>query len=152
MRTVRPATEADVDALAAMGGRFFAFSPYARSVPFDPETVRAVLAEAIGTPHAFVWIAEVDGTIAGALLGVLAPLWFNPDALVATELAWWIDEEHRGGTLALRLHATFEEWADRAGAASVVMSDLVVPGAKSAGPLLERLGYRLVERTHLKEL
>jgi RimJ/RimL family protein N-acetyltransferase len=152
MRTVRPATDADVDALAEMGGRFFAFSPYARSVPFDPDAVRAVLAEAIGTPHAFVWIAEVDGTIAGALLGVLAPLWFNPTAMVATELAWWMDEEHRGGTLALRLHATFEEWAARAGAASVVMSDLVVPGAKSTGPLLERLGYRAVERAYLKEL
>lgn len=157
MCTIRPATPEDFDALADMGAQFFAYSAFAKAVPFDRDAARAAIARfarpgtLLAPPDSVALVAEVDGEIAGGIVGFVGPLWFNPAARVATELAWWVAEKHRGGTAAIRLYRAFESWADEQGADVIVMSDLVVDGETPAGRLFEKLGYATVERAHIKQ-
>ncbi len=156
MCTIRNADPDDLDVLADMGEKFFAYSAFAKVVPFDRDAVR----EAIGVyarpgtmltlPDSLVLVAEVDDEIVGGLVGLIGPMWFNPAARVATELAWWVAEEHRGSSAAIRLYRAFEAWAWDRNADMIVMSDLVIDGETPAARLFEKLGYATVERAHMK--
>jgi RimJ/RimL family protein N-acetyltransferase len=157
MCTIRPAEPKDLDALTDMGAQFFAYSTFAKVVQFDRDAARAAIARyaAPGTmltdPDSVVLVAEVEGEVVGGLVGFIGPMWFNPAARVATELAWWVAEEHRGGTAAIRLYRAFEAWADKQDADVIVMSDLVIEGETPAARLFEKLGYATVERAHIKQ-
>lgn len=156
MCTVRRAKPADLDTLTEMGERFLAYSPLAAVVGAQPDALRATLSALISSDtmlapgNALVLVAERDGDIIGALVALLTPVWFAPRSRIATELAWWVDEAHRGGKAALKLHDAFEQWALASGAQAQVLSDLVIDGEAPAGKIIERLGYRLAERAHLK--
>jgi RimJ/RimL family protein N-acetyltransferase len=157
MCTIRRATPDDLDALADMGEQFFAFSAFGKAISYDRDAARAaieryarpstMLTEAPGV----VFVADVDGQVVGGLVGFVGPVWFNPEARVATELAWWVAESHRGGRAALKLYRAFEAWADERDAQVIVMSDLVVDGETPAAKLFEKLGYATVERAHIKQ-
>lgn len=99
-----------------------------------------------------VLVATIDHEIVGGIVGAVAPLWFNPTIRIASELSWWVSEEHRGGTVGVKLLWAFEAWAKEQGAAVVSMSDLVIGGEMPAGRLLEKLGYVATERTHIKKV
>ena len=148
MCTIRQATATDVDAMLALGAGFFDFSQFAQFVPFDPAGARASIAAAVDTGIAFV--AEIDGRIIGAIMGILCPIWFNPSARLAAELGWWVDEGFRGSMAGVRLLQAFEAAAKEAGAVAVSMSDLSAGGTWPAARLFERLGYTVVERCQMK--
>ena len=124
------------------------FSPYR----FDPERLAGSLRGLLDMPLGLVLVAEHDGEIVGGLMGLLTPLWFNQSATVASEVAWWVDPQYRGGAAGVRLLYTFEAWAKERGAAAVCLSDLVLDGEQPAGSLIDKLGYTLVERSHVKVL
>jgi GNAT superfamily N-acetyltransferase len=157
MCTIRPAGPDDLDALADMGERFFAYSPFGQAVRYDRDAARAAIAHH-ATPgtmltesNSVVLVAEAKGEIVGGFVGFVGPVWFNPAARVATELAWWVAESHRGGSAAIKLYRAFEAWADARGVDVIVMSDLVVDGETPAARLFEKLGYVTVERAHIKQ-
>lgn len=152
MCQIRPATHDDLDAMVAMGERFFAFSRFADFAVFDRDVARASIANLTALDGGIALVAVVGGEIVGGIIGVLAPLWFAPSQLSATEFAWWVSEEHRGGTTGIKLLRAFEQWAKDKGAAMVSMSDLVIEGATPAGRLFEKLGYTVVERSHVKKV
>lgn len=152
MCQIRPATHDDIDALLAMGEKFFLFSRFAQFANFDRDTARASITALIGAEVGVCLVAVIDGEVVGGIVGALAPLWFAPTCLSATEFAWWVSEEHRGGTAGIKLLRAFEQWAKNKGAAMVSMSDLVIEGATPAGRLFEKLGYTVIERSHVKKV
>jgi hypothetical protein len=141
----------DVSALSAMGTRFVRLASYGRHMLSSKEEIAIGLRRML-EQGAVGWVAVVDDKIVGALIAALAPVWWSPSILVGAELAWWVEEEHRGGMTAVRLERMFEAWAIAKGAMFAAMSDLVVDGKDTAGPLLERLGYQMVERAHIKKV
>lgn len=156
MTTIRAATIDDLDALVAMGERFFAASPYAGVLPLDVRSMRQVFIAIIEgeTPSpSIALVVDRGGELVGMLVGMVAPVWFDPTLRVGAELGWWIDPQERGGPAAVRLLRAFEAWALEAGVDGVVMSELTplgeVPHASPAA-LFERCGYRPLERAHLK--
>lgn len=145
---IRKATHADLDALVALGQRFFAFSRFSAFVEFDREHARSSLAALM--ERGVLLVAESAGCLAGAIVGLMAPLWFNPTVSVAAELGWWVDERFRGSSAGVKLARAFEQWGRDNGAAVVTMSDLVIEGEAPAGRLFEKLGYQVVERSQIK--
>lgn len=139
---VRRATEADLTELTSLALRFLRWSPYAKLSSADGVVggIRDVLAEGAA------WIAEVDGQAVGMILAKLGSPWFAPDERFAVELAWWVDEEHRGTPIGVRLLACYEAWA-KSLKARPVMSDLGEHGP--VDKLLRRRGYRQVERAFM---
>ena len=49
-----------------------------------------------------VLVAESAGA-AGAIVGLMALLWFNPTVSVAAEFGWWVDERFRGSSAGVKL-------------------------------------------------
>lgn len=149
MATIRPATDADVPALVALGQRFLAWSPYA-SLAVTDEALASAIRRVMAT--GFAMVADDAGDPFGALLGVLSSPWVDDSKRIAVELAWWVEPEHRGSTAAVRLLREFQAWAKANGADGVTLSDLVVNGDAPAGELFNRLGFRMTERSHYCEV
>lgn len=86
-------------------------------------------------------------TEGGFLAGVLSPLFFAPDVVVAVELAWW--SENGNGT---ELRTKFEAWAVANGAAAVQFSALNNSHAPRITAHLTDNGYTPVEVGFIKAL
>lgn len=147
---IRVATIEDIDELSSMSGRFIAYAPHAKALDVCEADWRAAIAMVI--EHGRVFVAQIDGVIVGMLMAVCTPSWFAPKTLVATELAWWMDPEHRGGMSAIRLVKAFEQWAKQSGASVASMCELVIEGQPPVGEMIERMGYAPSERTYMKEI
>lgn len=151
---IRKATLDDLDKLATMGKEFLDFGPYAdRAAELGSDDMRQALKKIMSSDFGRVFVYEVKGRIYGALIAVLSSLWFSRSTTVAAELAWWVDPEMRGSPAAVRLMAAFEAWAADNHADYVVVSDMISrKGEWAAAQLVDRLGYKVCERTHVKEL
>jgi predicted N-acetyltransferase YhbS len=156
MITIRPATPEDLDALSEMGEHFFGYSAFSKFAPFDRNAARAAIARLasggtlLAPSSSAVLVADQDGEIVGGIVGMVNPLWFNPSIRAATELAWWVAEEHRHGRAAIMLYRAFEQWAESMGTTIIVMSDLVIDGDTPAAGIFQKLGFTTVERAHVK--
>lgn len=147
---VRYATADDVPQLAILAGHFLRESCYADMFTLGEDGIRDALAGMVA--NGVVLVAERNGVAVGLLAGTMSAVWFAPDTKVATELAWWVSPDVRGSSpAAVRLVREFEQWAGEQGADYVVMSDIVSLESPAAS-MLSRLGYRTVERSHLKEM
>jgi len=147
---IRLATADDEEAILGMAREFVAFSPYAEFAVTEDDELRATIKWCMS--NATVFVAENKGTLIGMLVAVVAPLWYAPQVLVASEMAWWIDTRHRRSTAAIRLVQAFEQWAREKGATAVCMSNLDVENANVVSGMLKRMGYISTEQTHTKRI
>jgi len=148
MALIREATEADVHQLVQIGSHFFSEMGYSRSVPFD-EVSCADGIHRLMSAGAMIFVAEVDGEVAGAIIGLMSSLWCQPHVRIAAEMAWWVMPKYRG-IIGIRLMRKFEEWGKQQGAKFVVMSDIALDGKSDVADMLNRMSYQTVERTHMR--
>lgn len=156
---VRLATVDDLDALVAMGERFFAASPYIGRMKLDLQALRDVL-EGIVTGRSAIpataLVAHGEGRLQGVLVAIVTSPWFDPTRRVATELAWWVDTGPRSDArwyIAARLQRAFEAWARAQGTDGVVMGELLgtdTPEPSTLGRFFSRCGYQLAERAYFR--
>lgn len=97
------------------------------------------------SPTEGVVLLDTEGR--GMIAGIKSPCLFN-EGLVATELAWWVDEEHRESGIGKELLDSFEYWAKRIGCDFVTMVSL----DDNLGKFYEDEGYKLYERAYMKKL
>lgn len=147
---IRKALFGDIDALVALGERFFAFSAYSAAFSFDASEARQAIAALLESGCVFV--AEKSGELVGGIAGIISSPWFCPSKKTAVELAWWVDDSHRNGLAGVRLLRAFEEWGRQSGASFCTLTDLVIEGIAPASDLFVALGYALTERAHVKGL
>lgn len=83
----------------------------------------------------------------GFIAGMLTPLHFSPNTLVATELAWWAPS---GGGRELR--EAFETWARETGATLIQCSALADDNFETVNRNFNSAGYKLAELNYIKEL
>lgn len=84
----------------------------------------------------------------GFIAGQATPFAFGPHYL-ASEIAWWINEEQRKTGAGAELIEAFEYWAKNvAGCTIISLTSL----DDSVGKFYEKKGYRLHERAYMKEL
>lgn len=143
--TVRPGTPADRDVLIALAAQFYAESPHG-----------------LGTPNPLRLTANVDYLLARGLLSVAEDRGGSVRGLLGTvvqdhplvgvrtgfELAWYVQPAARGGSAGARLVRDAEAAVVAAGGTRMQIG---APDAQVAH-FLERLGYRAVETTYVKEL
>lgn len=88
----------------------------------------------------------------GIILGLIYPLFYNPDVLVAQELGWWVEPEHRGSPLAIRLLKEFEKEAKNRGASKVIMFYLDAQTPDKLDKMLSKMNYKHLEYNMVKDL
>lgn len=145
---IRTATIEDLDAIVDMGQRFLRFAPHGTMIHATREDIRAGVAQFLGVGTIF--LAEHDGVPCAMLACALVPVWFAPSVVMAHELAWWVDEDARGSTAAIRLVLAFEDYARRCNAQVVTMSQLHAGNGEQVGRMLRKMGYEASETTFVK--
>lgn len=84
----------------------------------------------------------------GFIAGQVTPFVFGPH-YIASEIAWWINEEHRKDGAGAELLEAFEYWAKNvAGCTMITLTSL----DNKVGKVYEKKGYKLYERAYMKEL
>lgn len=148
--TVRLATTADADALLRMAKHFINYGPHGSMLDISDEQLQHQIAELLAYPNVSLFVAELDGRVVGMIVGVLNAPWYAPHITMATELAWWVEPEARGTTVALRLVKMYEGWAAANGAQFTTMSALEMDNENVVGGMLQRIGYAKAETTYIK--
>lgn len=115
-------------------------------LPFEHQHCALNLARFVGNDQHLCLVVEGAGRCAGievvgAMLAQLSPAFFGP-SLVAIDYALYVRPEHRGqGRIALKLVATYIDWAVAKGAKRVSLAGSAHPDSdKSLVKLAERLG------------
>ena len=142
---IRPAREADIPALAEMGRRFHALSPWA-GVEYAPEAAAASLAAMLGSESFAVLVSEDGAAVRGAIGVMIAPVYFAAGAVLAQEAFWWCESPRD----ALGLLKAAEYWSRRKGAARLIMLRLEGVRDDTMDRLYRRLGYAPVEHHYAK--
>ncbi len=137
----------DATAILALARKFTSRAVFASFIAYDDDAARGTVLAALD--RGVVFVLEVGGRIVGGIMGSLATVWFSRE-LVASELGWFVEDEHRGHGDELRRR--FEAWGKSVGAPCSSLSDVKLDDAMPNGQLYERAGYEVVERSWLKNL
>lgn len=158
---IRPATTADTERLVEMTLRFLQTTDYGRLLRVNEPCIRKLVALVL--EHGVVLVCErvtLSALWAGdgpapqppELVGMVA-MTALPHLLTgepyAEEQAWWVEPEHRGGTVGPRLLAAAEAWARENG---LKMIKVVAPEGGDVGKFYTKLGYEAVETAFVKAL
>lgn len=135
---IRKAAYADLDTVVRFGADFHAYSPWS-GIAFNADATKAFCARLID--GGVILISDT-----GMIGGLLNPLYFNPEHIVACELFWWAKSGGRA------LMEAFEEWGRENGAHSFQFSALGDDKAERMARLFDRAGYRRVETGWFKEV
>lgn len=146
---IRPATENDLRRIVEMSEKFYPYTSYntLSKIPFNPIYVAGVASGLID--NGIMLVAEVEGAVVGMIGIALIPFIFNPDYLVAGEIIWWVEEEHRGSALGVQLIQEADKIRQQIGAVHFQMIDLPV-STLSAERVYNKLGFVLTERCFTK--
>lgn len=144
---IRPAMEADLEALVELGRQMHAESWYAH-MPFDDAVLRLTLQKILQVGFAYVHERPslVDGEankVDGGMIGLLCPSWFGP-GYYAADLSIFVTANARGGLTAYRLVDAFIDWAKRNGAMEVNLGISTNVQPDLLGGLYERIGFTRV--------
>jgi len=143
--TLRTAELRDVPGIVRLARAFIGVSGYARLFDLTHEDITAAIDGVIDSEAGTCIVCEDGDRIVGAIIGMRSPVWLKRGETVAVELGWWVDPEHRGP--GMDLLRAFEDWAYPL---PVVMSDTIMDGSTPAGPLLEKVGYEMIERAFVR--
>jgi len=144
---IREATVADTDRLVEMTMRFLTTTDYGRLLGVNVTCIRKLVSLVLQHGVVFVgetWKHELIGMIALTAL----PHLLTGEAF-AEEQAWWVEPEHRGGSLGPRLLAAAEAWSREN---NLKMIKVVAPEGGDVGKFYTKLGYHAIETAYVKAL
>lgn len=144
---IRPAHALDRPRLLYLALSFAAESAYARFVNANPGQVGRYVDFVLERGAFFV--AEREGEIVGFIAGFLAQEHPVSGECIASECAWYVEPQHRHGTLGVRLLDAFEGWALSHGAERV---EMIAPYASDVGAFYQRRGYEPVETVYQRRV
>jgi GNAT superfamily N-acetyltransferase len=129
--------------MVEMGLRFIRETKYAHHGGGDSKHMGAITSKAISDGIALV--SEHAGHVCGMILVLLFPHFISGE-LVAAEVAWWVEPEHRGAGVKLVREA--ERIAKVRGAKRMLM----IAPTDQVGAIYKRLGYSYLEAAYDKVL
>lgn len=148
---LRRAVVNDIPQLIDFAKAFHKASPY-RGMRFNAQKGREFFERVItGALEDHVCLVALkDLKAIGFLVGAaLQPSFSNNK--VATELGWWIEEEHRKTRASVLIYEAYEDWAFRIGCSHV--QGAYLPGVSpELDNFYKRRGYTQVESSFLKTL
>lgn len=125
--------------LLAIAPKFVAFYQH---IECNIEAIESVLQHV--EKHGVGFVAVKDKNIVGFIFGLKVPMLWTGETILQ-ELAWWVEEEERTGSLGLHLLKTFEKEAQ---GMKVVMS--ILPKTPVKETTMNRLGYIKTEESYVR--
>lgn len=144
---IREATALDASRIVEMGRKFFMSGPYRGQMEDKPENFLRFTNALVQSPSAKVLLAEdVTGFVVGILAILLSPHYLSGE-LVAVELIWYVEPEHRG-QISLELFWAAEKLAKELGATRM---QFTAPDER-VGAIYKRLHYTRLEVGYQRSL
>ena len=138
------ATIDDLPEVLDMSMKFMATTGYTKYS--DEQTISNLIETIVTGPQDTMIILLLPGV--GFLAGQASPFVFG-QGIIASEIAWWINEDQRKSGAGVELVEAFEYWAENvAGCSLISLTGL----DDSIGKFYEKKGYKLYERAYMKEL
>ena len=110
-RIVRTGEEKDMDSIVEMAREFWKHTGYDEE--YCPDTVYAMASLCLN--QGLLSVLEIEGTVNGFACGIKGSLLANSNVSTGTELAWWVNPEHRKGRNGINLLKHLEYQAKKAG-------------------------------------
>ncbi len=149
MYKIREAVLEDWPHVWRMAQQFFKLTNYPGNIHIDEASTYESFEKALNT--GFVLLGTFE-EVPIAMIGVyITPFILNSNVLQGTEVMWWVDEKHRGSSLASHLHSHAENKAHDAGCTMFVMSALANSPAV-VNKYYEAQGYVQCEAAWAKEI
>lgn len=110
-----------------------------------------------GMQEYYEYILSLDGAFAkvingkGFIVGLISPSFLNPNIKLCSELAFYVDKEHRGTSTAAKLLKMYEKHAIDNGCNQISLVSLEKLD-NTAGNIYRKMGYNLLEKHFIKEL
>lgn len=145
---IRQATIEDFDIILDMAKKFWQSTIYEEE--FDRDHTKKVVGLAFD--HGLIAVIEQKEGVVGFVGGVKSPLLANPNVMMGTELAWWVEPEYRKGGEGIKLMKFIEKLAKEQGVKYWVMVAMESSDPETAAKIYERLGYEKTESSYVRVL
>jgi len=146
---VRSGTELDFESIIDMADSFWLNTIYKED--FCRDTVWVMLKLCLD--HQLLSVIELeDGKLVGFACAIKGGLLANSEVYAGTELAWWVDPDHRGGRNGIALLKHLEELARKAGIKYWNMAFMESSMPKVIEEIYKKLGYVVNEVIYTKIL
>ena len=141
---IRVATKEDFASILDLSSEFWQYTLFDEE--FDREHTLVMVEMAF--EHDLLAAVDIEGEVVGFCAGVKAPLMGSPEALMGTELAWWVSPDYRKGGSGVKLLIFMEELAKEQGIK--YWNQVSMESSMSVGELYERMGYTKSETVYTK--
>ena len=146
---IRDCQEKDVKTIVGMCREFWCNTIY-KYEEFHPIAAEAMILQTID--HDLCLVFEVDGKVEGFICGVKGALIANFDVMNGTELAWWVNKDHRSSGAGLKLLRSIEKKAGSIGIKYWNMLYMESSMPESIKTIYESTGYKKSETFYTKVL
>lgn len=147
---IRKATRYDIPRLMEIVEAYAFENPIkvlGKEVNHDPKYVETLLFGIImGRGFAYI-----DTHMRGAIIALKTPNIWCPKLIELNELVWWVEPEHRNGTIGGRLWMEFQREADKMLENNEIA--FAITSVSASGPLIDysKRGYKPVGANFVKE-
>ena len=145
---IRAGETRDIEYILGMACEFWEHTAY--SEPACSDTIRDMIELCIN--EHLMSVIDLDGELIGFAAGITGPLLGNRSALTGTELAWWVDTNHRKGSNGVKLLKHIEAAAKAAGVKYWTMAYMESSMPETIKCLYEKMGYTQIEVVYQKTL
>ena len=145
---IRKGTDADIPRIVEMSKSFWANTIY--NEPACDDSIASMAELCIS--QEMMAVVEISGDVVGFCCGVKGPLLGNHEAVSGTEIAWWVDPEHRSGRNGVSLLKFTENLAREAGVKYWNMVYMESSMPDTIRLIYEKMGYKQTEVTYSRVL
>ena len=138
---IRSGEEKDLDSIVNMAEEFWKHTIY--DEPFCDESVKKMALMCMS--QGLLSVLEIAGKVVGFACGLKGALLGNNSVTSGSELAWWVDEDHRQGKNGIALLRHIEGLAKDAGIKHWNMAYMESSMPESIKTIYERMGYTKTE-------
>lgn len=143
---IRNANQIDIPRIIEMGHQFIVTSEYLCHVGENHEQISALALKLITDDNGALLVATDRGDRVVGMIGMLAFSHHISGELIAGEIIWWVEPEHRG--LGLKLFRAAEKWAIGHGVKRIQM---IAPN-DGVGKIYARMGYTPIEVAYQRDV
>lgn len=145
---IRKGTFDDLPAIVEMAREFWNYTIY--DDEYCPSTVHEIARQCV--EQGLLSVVEIGGDVVGFACGVTGPLLGNASVKCGTEIAWWVNPEHRSGRNGVALLKHIEGLARDAGVKYWNMAYMQSSMPETVEAIYEKMGYTRTEVIYTRVL
>lgn len=150
---IRYATEADVDQLVEYWLNTDLYNVY-RSLSFNPDKLRNTFNKIVhdeSKAYCLMVADNMNGTAQGYLVGQIDSFYFSDD-IVAKVIFYWVHPDARYSTAAVKLLASFKQWAKNRQATQLIMGITSQEHLAHTDKMMKKMGAQFVGGNYVFEI